>query len=412
MIDPETAVRQAINKLKAKKVDLIIVLSQLGEEPNVQLIKNIKGIDILISGGVVTSQDKFTKIDDTILLRPAWQARKLGKIEIDLNNKKIENFNVEQLPLGADVPDDAEVKSLLPVCFSDYDCTKPNFIGTCQNAGKKEATCTFEEMKKLPLLVVKPKNCRTCNTDSAINNIRRLIPNAEIVYADYEDEAYKKLIERLGINMLPAYILTSDIEKDRIFPRVKDILNKKENYYLFKPYFTGISYFAGRPFKKNQLDLFILLRDKRSAKALETLEALKTKMSRKISINIHFLVVEDPLKGFVSFGGLAEIEDAKRSVCVMKYYPQKIWDYLICRTKDFESSWWDKCLSTLKTDVAKIKTCATSTESDSLLRENINLTQELQVTDTPIILLDNQEVFGLTSGTSVGELEGIIKGKK
>ncbi len=405
----QTSVQESIKKLKAKNADLIIVLSALGEEKDLELIKNIPGIDFLISGGVALTTDKFTKLDGTILLRPAWQARKLGKLEIDLKDKRIESFNVELISLGADVPDDAQIKPLIPVCFSNYDCAKPNFVGTCKNAGLPNASCAFEEIKRLSLLVIKPKNCRTCYTNFALNNIKRYIPNIEITYADYEEQSYRKLIDSFGITMLPAYILTSEVEKDRNFSRVKEFLDKKDSYYFFKPYFSGVSYFLGRQVKKNALDLFILLHDKQSGKVLQTLKAFKNKLAKKVNLNIHFLIIEDVAKGFISPGGLPEIEEAKRSVCVMKYYPGSIWDYLICRTKDAESSWWEKCSAPLKINVEKIRLCATAAEADNLLRQNIKLNQELQVTDTPLILMDNQEVFGITSETTVEELEGIIK---
>lgn len=405
--DSVNCLQESVNKLKNKNVDLTIVLSSLGEEKDLELIKKVKGINILISGGTLINQDKFSKVEDAIILRPMWQARKLGMLEINLKDKKIDNFNIELLPLGADIPDELGIKAILPACFSDYDCLKPDFIGTCDKAGAKDASCSFKEIKKLTLLVIKPKNCLTCNTAAAINNIKRLLP-IEVKYADYEEESSKKLIEGLNITMLPAYILTSEVEQDKNFSRFKDILIKKDNYYFFKPYFSGVSYLVGRPFKKNTLDLFMLLSDKRSAKAIETLSSLKEKMAKKINLNIHFLIIEDAAKGFLSPGGLSEIEEAKRSVCVEKYYPARMWDYLICRTKDIESSWWDKCLISFKIDDKKIKSCATTAEADDLLRQNLKLNQELRISDTPILLLNNQEVFGITEQTTAEELERII----
>jgi hypothetical protein len=211
--------------------------------------------------------------------------------------------------------------------------------------------------------------------------------------------------------MLPAYILTSDIEKDRNFPSLKEVLDKKENYYLFKPYFTGVSYFASRQFVKNQLDIFVLLQDKYTEQALKVVKALKDKMGNKINLKIHFLIIEEARKGFLSYGGIPEIEEAKRAVCMIKYYPNKAFDYLICRASDFESSRQDKCFAPLKIDSEKIKRCALSAQADDLLRENIRLTKELPGFDTPIVLLNNQEIFHLNPETSVEELERIIEGR-
>ncbi len=408
---PEAKVKEIVNKLKAKKVDLIVVLSHLGEEQDKKIIQEVKGIDFVISGHILTGQDKFTKINDTVLVRPVWQARKLGKLEIDFKDKKISGFNVDWLPLGKEVADDEEVKALLPECFSNYDCQKPNFVGTCNNPGAKSASCAYEEVKRLSLLVIRPRNCRVCFTEPALSNINRLLPvNAK--FADYEEESSKKLIERLGITMLPAYILTdSEVEKDRNFSKVTKFLVKKDNYYFFQPYFNGVSYFIGRPLKKNRLDLFILLSDQQSRAVLEMLKVFQKEMGKRFSLNIHFLVIENKDKVLVSPAGLPEVEEAKRSVCVAKYSPDKIWDYLICRSQDIQASSFSKCAQDLKIDAKKISHCSGAAEADNLLRENIKLTQELQLLDTPVILLENQEIFGITPKTTVNELKALIEGK-
>jgi hypothetical protein len=66
-------------------------------------------------------------------------------------------------------------------------------------------------------------------------------------------------------------------------------------------------------------------------------------------------------------------------------------DYLICRARNIDSSWWEDCLSK-KADIAKIKTCAQSEEGRNLLKENIALGKELDIMFGPSCLADNQEI--------------------
>jgi hypothetical protein len=80
---------------------------------------------------------------------------------------------------------------------------------------------------------------------------------------------------------------------------------------------------------------------------------------------------------------------------VKKYCPETFWDYIICRAKDIDSSWWENCLG--KCDSAKIKACAQGQEGKDLLRQNSSLAKELQIMLGPACLSENQEISGCSA---------------
>jgi hypothetical protein len=122
--------------------------------------------------------------------------------------------------------------------------------------------------------------------------------------------------------------------------------------------------------------------------------------------NVHFLVTEEK-NSFTAARGNLEVEEDLRSVCVQKYYPQSFYNYISCRGKFINSSWWEDCLENL--DKQEIKTCAKGEVGRALLKENIRLNQELEIMRGPTYLLDNQEVFSLHSVPKREELEAIIQ---
>ncbi|MFA5350107.1 MAG: hypothetical protein WC357_02100, partial [Candidatus Omnitrophota bacterium] len=87
--------------------------------------------------------------------------------------------------------------------------------------------------------------------------------------------------------------------------------------------------------------------------------------------------------------------------------PQKFWDYLICRAKNINSSWWEDCFP--EDDAQKIRTCAKGPEGTLLLKENIALNKEVQVSFGLSYLLDNYQIFSSHGVPDKKELRKIIK---
>ena len=121
---------------------------------------------------------------------------------------------------------------------------------------------------------------------------------------------------------------------------------------------------------------------------------------------MHFLAVQAQGK-FDAPNGNLEVEEDLRAVCVQEYYPKSFWDYISCRSKNINSSWWEDCLGNF--DAGKIKPCARSQEGAGLLNKNTGLNKELRIMSGSTYLLDNQEVFSSKGAPAKEELKKIIK---
>jgi len=398
-IEPKIAVKQAVSELKKNNADIIILLSHLGESEDLNLIKDVEGIDILIVGHSRMKEGLFAKIDQTLILRPAWQGRRLGKLTLTLKDNQIADYKVEDLRLSDKITNDPGILAILPRCFSDNNCKQEGLIGTCLDPGTLKSQCEFSKAAKVSLLIITTKLCNVCNTERTEKYLKTLFPGLVTSYIYYPESPANKLISDFGIKALPVYLLGKEAERESSFDKLKENLEIKGNFYMVKPNFSGIAYFLQRKNIKGRLDLFISLYDRNTPVLVE--------MIKEFNPIVHFLAVEKTKDKFEAKNGNLEVEEYLRSVCVQKYYPANFWDYISCRGKFINTSWWQDCLDKLDTD--KISMCARGEEGKELLRRNISLNNELQIISGPAYLLDNQEIFGSQGVPAKEEFKKIIK---
>ena len=415
ILKPKDAAAKTILALKNEGADIIVLLSHLGGDTDLKLAEEVEGIDVLIVGHrVVNRKDASTKINSTLILRPKWQARQLGRCVLKIEDKKIVDFKADWIRLSSEVADDPEMKRIVPACFSDKDCWDPKkkgYKGKCISAATDKARCEFSAPAKIDLTVVRPEATKTpYNLNYTLGMIKNFLPGLKVNYIDYPARKANELIKRFKINMLPAYILPEKIEKEIGFSRMEHLIEKKNNSYLVKPSFAGVSFFVGRKRIENRVDVFLTLKEKNVDKLLEVLKELVDRNRAKIDLHVHFMAFQTK-EGFRALAGDSKlIDEYLRIAAVMKYYPLRWWDYAICRAKNIESTWWDKCLD--KMDKKLINEEARSAKGRKLLEDNIRLTKELEISNGPTFLFENQEVFSTQDIPTIEELErAILKGE-
>jgi len=396
--EPLPALKKVITELKGQKTDIIIFLSRLGEDEDMKLIKEVPGIDLVVVGRGRKSERTASQEGTVILARPSWQGRRLGKVTLSFEDGKVVKHKAEEIRLSDEIKDDPAILEILPACFSDANCRKDSAAGICNNPGAKNAACEFTKPMVVSLTVITAKDCFTCDPEATVKFLKTYFPGLVVSSLNYNEGKAKRLVKDLKIGFLPAYILGKEIEKEKSFSGIKDKFEKKGNYFLAKEDFAGMAYFLNRKKENGRIDLFISLYHKAAAALLENI--------RSYNPQVHFLAVKNK-DGFEAANSRPEVEEYLRSVCVRKYYPEKFWDYIICRARNINSSWWDECAT--GTDTAKLRACATGAEGASLLEENSALNKELRVMFGPTYLLDNQQIFSSTGSLSKEELKKIFK---
>lgn len=104
-----------------------------------------------------------------------------------------------------------------------------------------------------------------------------------------------------------------------------------------------------------------------------------------------------------SLHGLPEAKEDLRQLCVNKYYPQKLWPYLmdinaLCYPVYKNATQLSSCQLNVTTalgmDNAKIETCASGSEGTTLLRADGTITKSLGVAGSPTLYLNGQRYSG------------------
>jgi len=383
-IEPKIAVKKAVEELKKRNVNIIVLLSHQGESDDLNLAKDVPGLDIIIVGHSRSKEEPATKIGETLFLRPTWEGRRLGKLSLMVENHKIVNYKVEEFRLSDKINDDREIATILPRCFSDINCKKSGFTGTCLNPGQStKADCLFTKAVQIELRVIAPKECKVCNPDPVINYLKRRFSGITVSYLYYPGKEAEKLIRESGIKTLPIFLISKEVEKEKFFnDDLKKNLESQGDFYMLKPQFGGISYLLEKKKIKGKLDVFMSL--------FETYAKDLLDLVKEYHPAVHFLATETE-KGFVSGKGNLEVEEYLRSVCVQKYSPGYFYDYISCRVRNIDSSWWEDCA--VKVDKEKIRACARGKEGQELLRENASLNKEMSILIGPVYLVDNKELF-------------------
>ncbi|MBC7189155.1 metallophosphatase, partial [Candidatus Aerophobetes bacterium] len=103
-------IRQKVNALREKDVDILICLSHSGIKEDKKLAKSVKGIDIIIAGHCHTALFKPVHAGNTLILEAGSYADYLGKLEVFVENGKVEVRDYRLIPIDENIPEDPSLQ--------------------------------------------------------------------------------------------------------------------------------------------------------------------------------------------------------------------------------------------------------------------------------------------------------------
>jgi len=382
--DPLESLKRTAEKLKAAQVRFIVLLSGLNEQDSRLAVKEIPEIQVVVLSKS-SGEENPQQYEGALFLKPSWQGRHLVKADLSVEDSRLKSKHTESLRLSSEIAGDKQVLSILPACFTDMNCKREGMSGTCVNPGERSASCSFSKPSRVGMTVVTLKDCLGCDTDAKAAYLRGVFGGLEISYVYYPGAKAEALIKKLGLTTLPAYLFGPEVEKETAFVGLKEKMELKGGYYVLSSGVGGIAFFLNRPYRADKFEVFLSLYDAKTAELLDSL--------REIKPELHFLATDNAGK-METLRGTPETQEYLRAVCVKKYAPGSFWDYVSCRSRDINSSWWEDCLPS-GVEAEKIRNCAKCAEGTALLKENIQLNKDLGVMAGPTFLLKNTEIFGV-----------------
>jgi hypothetical protein len=141
---------------------------------------------------------------------------------------------------------------------------------------------------------------------------------------------------------------------------------------------------------KPEVELFVMSFCPPGTEAEKRLIPILREFGDSIQFRLRFLAEEEG-ETFKSLHGQAEVEEDIRQLVIEKYYPVKLFDYLLCRVKDLKRS-WQPCAESVGLDVQRINTIAQSAEGRELFQQNIRRAIALKISGSPTLLVDGQRL--------------------
>ena len=106
---------------------------------------------------------------------------------------------------------------------------------------------------------------------------------------------------------------------------------------------------------------------------------------------------------FRSLHGDAEIAEGIRQTIVMRLYPERFWDYILCRNRSGITTDWRVCATQVGMDVARIAEMAESTAGGDLFAENIRRANILGINASPTLHVNGREVSAFSDPDAVAQ---------
>jgi len=370
---------EGVRKIKGEGVDLIVLLSNLKKGEEEEIIEKIEDIDIVVSS-VGKPEEKKGDDSSPIIVRSVWQGRKLGRLNIVLNEKgEIERYENELIELNESIQEDEKIAGMI----ADYE---ENVQGVLKKRPAVKLTLVFS------------RKCSICSIRRDLIMLKRFIPNLEIDLVEYDMEKGKNLVNEMDTMVLPIYILSDDVKKVKLPEIVRDRINIVKKRALFSPDPREGFYIINRDLIEGKLDLFVSPFCSMGITAEMTLGHLLKQSPEKVDFGLHFITVKkrDRLR---APGGPGELEEASRQACIWKHYGVKTFDYVLCRLSNLEKGEWEDCAKKNGFDSELINGCSSGDEGMGLLQRDWELAQNLNtlVSPTfpvsPTFIVNNKEIL-------------------
>lgn len=119
-----------IAELRRKdKVDLVVLLSHFGFPQEVKLAGEVDGIDIVLSGHTHNRMAEPVIVNDTIIFQSGCHGVFIGRLDLEVEQGNIRNYQHELIEVAEDIEPDAEVQKRVNVAISPYQDERETVIG-------------------------------------------------------------------------------------------------------------------------------------------------------------------------------------------------------------------------------------------------------------------------------------------
>jgi S-sulfosulfanyl-L-cysteine sulfohydrolase len=110
----EEKIAANVEKLRADKVDLVVLLSHNGFDVDRKLAARVKGIDVILTGHTHDALPAPVRVGDTLLIAAGSHGKFLARLDLEVRDRRIHDYQFRLIPVLTEVIDpDPEITALI-----------------------------------------------------------------------------------------------------------------------------------------------------------------------------------------------------------------------------------------------------------------------------------------------------------
>lgn len=113
--------QQNVSAARADGADIVVLLSHNGFDVDRKLAGVVSGIDVILTGHTHDAVPEAVRVGDTLLLASGSHGKFLGRVDLQVRNGKVVDYNSTLIPVFADViTPDAEMRAMIDKVRAPY----------------------------------------------------------------------------------------------------------------------------------------------------------------------------------------------------------------------------------------------------------------------------------------------------
>ena len=436
-INDATEIASFSDRLSAvqEEADFVIGLSHSSPEVNRKLAREYPSFSAILS----PYEGETEKIGDVLLAYCHSKGKTLGALMLsdgvgDISSK------VQQIALTESVSDDPDIRKLLDDFYhqvaTDHQLQivshrlfssepleqddRNSYIGSqaCQECHQKEFSqwshsshaTAFNTLRTLGMEYY--PECITCHVTGSgypsgyqIGNAERLHlvdvgcetchgPSRQHAYTPLKENIRGQIPEKVciechtpehspGFDQLIEYVM-SEVDHSRTELSLKQILEQRMRGPM-----------------KPEVELFVMSYCPYGVQAEQELLPFFETYGDTIDFKLRFIVGKEEASAenagedirFTSLHGETELIENKRQMVIAELYPDKLFDYLLCRADHLQEAWVN-CAKDVGLDVGRIAQAVEAEKVTLKLVQEMQRTEELNVKGSPTLIIDGRIIDG------------------
>ena len=297
----------------------------------------------------------------------------------------------------------------------------------CNIVNKSEVCSKLPEVNTVNLFIVNDKRCKNCDVSDYTKKLNQIFSDLKISQYDISEDKGKKIFEKTSSTYLPLFAFDTSLLDSEGYKQVSRYIEKRGEYYVLK---IGSKFNPSKEICDNKIDdtgnglidcndpdckdslicrkeipnkleLYIMSDCPYGKEAVKVAKPIIDNFGSRIDFSIHYIASETNDK-FTSLHGDYEAKEDMRQLCVIKHYPKRWFNYILCRSKEgIKNKDWKPCVETNSMSTSTIEECMDGTEGKNLLSEDIKRTNSLGISRSPTWMANNRYKFSGLNSESV-----------